>query len=35
MEIHQMAMNPSVGKHFLTIIDENGVSQRVPFEVIK
>ena len=35
MEIHQMAMNPSVGKHVLTVIDEKGVSQRIPFEVIK
>jgi penicillin-binding protein 1C len=33
-EIHQMAFNPSVGKHKLMVIDENGISVTVKFEVM-
>jgi penicillin-binding protein 1C len=33
-EIHQLALNPSVGKHRLTLIDENGISVTVKFEVM-
>jgi len=33
-EIHQIAMQPSVGQHKLFLIDENGVSQRISFEVV-
>jgi len=34
-DIHQIAVNPSKGKHELTIIDEFGVSQTIYFEVIQ
>jgi penicillin-binding protein 1C len=33
-QIHQITLNPSEGKHLLTIIDENGVSQNCNFEVV-
>ncbi len=33
-EIHQMALNPSAGKHKLMLIDENGISVTIKFEVI-
>lgn len=33
-EIHQMALNPSVGKHTLLLVDENGLSVQTVFEVI-
>ncbi|HXB42050.1 MAG TPA: penicillin-binding protein 1C [Bacteroidia bacterium] len=32
-EIHQMALNPSMGKHKLMLVDENGISVTVKFEV--
>ncbi len=32
---HQMALNPSVGKHRLTIVDENGNRLEQPFEIIQ
>lgn len=34
MEIHQIALNPSPGKHVLMVIDEHGVSQTIKFEVV-
>ncbi len=33
-EIHQLALNPSVGKHKLMLVDENGISVMVKFEVM-
>lgn len=33
-EIHQLALNPRIGKHKLTVIDENGITVSVKFEVI-
>ena len=33
-EIHQLALNPPTGKHKLTVIDENGITASVKFEVI-
>ncbi len=33
-EIHQLALNPPVGKHKLMLTDENGVSVVVKFEII-
>jgi len=33
-EIHQLALNPAVGKHKLMLVDENGVSVSVRFEVM-
>jgi len=33
-QIHQMALNPSIGKHVLNLIDENGLSIRCAFEVV-
>lgn len=33
-EIHQLALNPSPGSHQLTLIDENGISSQVKFEVV-
>lgn len=33
-EIHQLALNPPVGKHKLMLVDENGISIDVKFEVI-
>ncbi len=33
-EIHQLALNPALGKHRLLLIDENGVSSALSFEVI-
>lgn len=32
-EIHQLSLNPLVGKHILLLVDENGISQQVKFEV--
>jgi len=33
-EIHQMALNPSVGKHKLMLVDENGVAVSLKFEAL-
>lgn len=33
-QIHQMALNPSIGKHVLNLIDENGLSIHCAFEVV-
>ncbi len=33
-EIHQLALNPSVGLHTLLLMDENGISQQVKFELV-
>lgn len=33
-EIHQLALNPSVGKHKLMLVDENGISLSVKFEAL-
>lgn len=33
-EIHQVALNPAAGKHKLTLVDENGISNSVSFEVL-
>lgn len=33
-EIHQMALNPGVGKHKLMLVDENGIAVTVRFEAI-
>lgn len=33
-EIHQMALNPSVGKHKLMLVDENGIAVTVKFEAM-
>ncbi len=33
-EIHQMALNPSIGKHKLMLIDENGITVQLKFEAI-
>lgn len=33
-EIHQLALNPPVGKHKLTLVDENGISVEIRFEVM-
>jgi len=33
-EIHQFALNPSVGKHRLMLVDENGISYSLKFEVL-
>ena len=33
-EIHQLALNPSIGKHKLMLVDENGISVSVKFEAI-
>lgn len=35
VEIHQLALNPSPGKHRLNLVDENGISLEIPFEVIE
>ncbi len=32
-EIHQISVSPKIGKHQLTLIDENGISSSVKFEV--
>ena len=34
-EIHQMVLNPAPGKHKLTLIDENGISVSLVFEVLR
>ena len=34
MEIHQLALNPAIGKHKLMLVDENGITSKVDFEVI-
>ncbi|WP_462239568.1 penicillin-binding protein 1C [Ferruginibacter sp.] len=31
---HQMALNPSPGKHIITLVDENGLSASRPFEIL-
>lgn len=33
-EIHQLALNPSIGKHQLMLVDENGIAIQLKFEVI-
>jgi penicillin-binding protein 1C len=33
-EIHQIALNPSVGKHKLMLIDESGIAVTIKFEVM-
>ncbi|MEO6302449.1 MAG: penicillin-binding protein 1C [Bacteroidia bacterium] len=33
-EIHQLALNPSIGKHKLLLIDENGISLSMKFETL-
>jgi len=33
-EIHQVALNPSVGKHKLMLVDENGIALTVKFEAM-
>ncbi len=33
-EIHQLALNPSVGKHKLLLVDENGISIQLKFEIL-
>ncbi len=32
---HQVALNPSVGKHIITLVDENGVSVSREFEIVE
>ena len=32
---HQVAVNPSVGKHVITLVDENGVSVSREFEIVE
>lgn len=34
LDIHQMALNPDVGEHKLMLIDENGISINLKFEVM-
>lgn len=33
-EIHQISLNPSIGKHKLMLIDENGISVTIKFDVL-
>jgi penicillin-binding protein 1C len=33
-EIHQLSLNPSVDKHKLLLVDENGISVAVKFEIV-
>jgi penicillin-binding protein 1C len=33
--IHQLEVNPAVGKHLLTLVDENGITLNCKFEVLK
>ncbi len=33
-EIHQLALNPSIGKHKLMLIDENGIALSMKFETL-
>jgi penicillin-binding protein 1C len=32
---HQIALNPSAGKHIITLVDENGLSISRPFEILE
>jgi penicillin-binding protein 1C len=32
---HQLELNPTVGKHTITIVDENGNSDSRSFEIVK
>ena len=32
---HQLALNPSVGKHLITLVDENGISISRAFEIVE
>ena len=32
---HQMALNPSPGKHIITLVDENGISMNREFEILE
>ena len=32
---HQLALNPSVGKHIITLVDENGISVSRQFEIVE
>jgi len=34
-DVHQIGVNPSKGKHELTVVDEFGVSQTIRFEIIR
>ena len=34
VQVHQMALSPSQGKHWLTLVDQNGESITIGFEVI-
>jgi penicillin-binding protein 1C len=33
-EIHQISINPAIGKHKLTLVDMNGITKKVAFEVV-
>ena len=33
-EIHQLALNPSIGKHKLMLVDENGIALQMKFEAV-
>lgn len=33
--IHQLAVKPSVGKHSLTVVDDEGVVEKIDFKVVK
>lgn len=33
-EIHQLALNPGIGKHKLMLVDENGISVQTKFEAV-
>jgi penicillin-binding protein 1C len=33
-EIHQIALNPSIGKHKLMLVDENGITMTLKFETL-
>jgi penicillin-binding protein 1C len=34
IQIHQMALCPIVGKHTLTLVDENGITMKCNFEIV-
>ncbi|MFM2049023.1 MAG: penicillin-binding protein, partial [Bacteroidota bacterium] len=34
IQIHQMALCPIVGKHTLTLVDENGITMKCDFEIV-
>ncbi|MCZ8286898.1 MAG: hypothetical protein O9353_15710, partial [Bacteroidia bacterium] len=33
-EIHQLALNPGIGKHQLMLVDENGITVQMKFETV-